>query len=113
MKSQLSSALTMVATHGVNVDHLARQDDAFRFVGSDVLNRQRDAGTDFAAQPADALVVRHPGRRPAIDLQDLVAGLEIGPIGGRADQRAGDLQWIAIAGNVDADAAELAFDACS
>ena len=48
MKSQLSSALRRSPQHRVDVDHLARQGDAFGLVGPQVLNRQRDARAGFA-----------------------------------------------------------------
>ena len=52
-----------------------------------------------------------PSVRFSLDLQDRIAGLQTGPIGGAADDRAEDVQLAPVHRDLDADAAELVLDA--
>ncbi len=69
-----------------------------------------NAGPGFAFEPLDRIFDRHAFGRLALDLEDVVAGLQAGPIGGCPDQRAENLELLVIDRDLDADAAELALD---
>ena len=86
--------------------------DGFGVFRTFVQDRQLDVGTRAAGQDFDGFVRAHPLGRLAVDLDDLVARQDPRLISGRTDHR-GDHPEPAALGikiNLNADAAELAFD---
>ena len=72
-----------------------------------------DLGAGLSLQPPHRLVDRNALGTVALDFHDPVAGHQSGPVGGRADQGAEDLQHAAVDGDLDPDPAELALYAAA
>ena len=103
----------MIAEDGIDVDllplevtfsfaPLARMDD-----------RERDRSSLVAAKFLHGFVAEQAVGAFAVDFEDSIAGQQARPVGGRAEHRAQDLQLPVVHGDLDADAAELAFYAAA
>ena len=90
-----------------DADHVARQRHIER-AAVIASNRQDHSAACRPAQPFDDFLDIHPGGRLGVDLDDAVSRLDARLGGRRAVDRRDHLRHLALEGQLDADAAELA-----